>query len=113
VEHRENPEDRTRGGFLEDGYGSFTRSGKDSIPPEQAEIQAKYDFKGTGIELPGGGPVDRKGDPIQIKLTGEIKYDLWKKVIVTLIRVAIVVLFWMLFIRGSSCSYAGNTITCT
>ena len=108
-----NDKENSRTGFLEDASGSFRSDKEGSGRDENPEPATYYDFGGKYIDLPRVTQYTDDGKPVSLKTTGEIKYELMKRIAIILIRITIAIIFIMFFVRGTSCEYPGTIITCT
>ena len=109
----QNEGDKNRMGFLEDASGAVQAGDDSSGQQVSTEPLAYYDFNADYIDLPGGFPMDKEGNPAGLQTTGEIKYGYLKRICWILLRIAVAITFIWIFVRGSSCEMPGTIITCT
>jgi len=73
--------------------------GKDS------QLQAMYDFDGIPADLPSYTHLSRDGYPMELKTTGEIKYELLKRCALILLRLIGTLILIAFLIFGAYCDY--------
>ncbi len=108
-----NEAHKSQAGFLE-GISDDLHAGKGKEPgAETGEPSAFYDFEAREIDLPRNIEYDKNDNPKGFKLTGEVKYDLLKRLAWILLRITVATLFILIFVRGASCNLPGGIVTCT
>ena len=78
----------------------------DTAKPAQkkdSQLQAMYDFDGEPSKLPSYTRFDTNGYPMELKASGEVKYELLKRGASRILRIIATTLIIALIILGAYC----------
>lgn len=100
-----NKEESKRFGFLEGEDGVSLDRLSDTLQFQHRTPLDYCDFKADPKHLPFNIPKDKKGNPISFLTRGEISAKALTNLFWILVRITIVLVFVLYFLRGSGCRY--------